>query len=152
MREEVQSMSLEENKALVRRFNTEAFDEGDLSAAQRYLAPDFLNHVSGKRGIEDMQRIIRYVRAAFPDGRQEVDQEVAEGDLVVQLITSTGTHTGEILHMPWGPVAPTGRPVSWQSVRIYRIVGGKIAEHWAVRDDLRMLLQLGALPRGVPAT
>ena len=84
-------MSLEENKALVRRFNTEAFDEGDVSAAQRYLAPDFLNHVSGKRGVEEMQRIIRYVRAAFPDGRLEVEQEVAEGDLVVQLITSTGT-------------------------------------------------------------
>jgi predicted SnoaL-like aldol condensation-catalyzing enzyme len=88
-------MSLEENKALVRRFNKEAFDDGDLSATERYLAPDFLNHVSGKRGIEDMQRIIRYVRAAFPDGRMEVDQEIAEGDLVVQLITSTATQTGE---------------------------------------------------------
>ncbi|HVD51176.1 MAG TPA: ester cyclase [Candidatus Udaeobacter sp.] len=143
-------MSLEENKALVRRFNKEAFDEGDLSAAERYLAADFLNHVSGKRGIEDMQRIIRYVRAAFPDGRQQIDQEIAEGDLVVQLITSTGTHTGEVLHMPWGPIAPTGKPVSWQSVRIYRIVHGKIAEHWAVRDDLRMLVQLGALPGARP--
>ncbi len=144
-------MSLEENKALVRRFNHEAFDEGDLGAADCYLAPDFLNHVSGKRGIEDMQRIIKYVRAAFPDGRQRVDQEVAEGDLVVQLITSTGTHTGEILHVPWGgAIAPTGKAVSWQSVRIYRVVDDKIAEHWAVRDDLRMLMQLGAFPEGGP--
>lgn len=104
-------MSLEENKALVRRFNHEAFDEGDLGAAERYLAPDFLNHVSGKRGIEDMQRIIKYVRAAFPDGRQRVDQEVAEGDLVVQLITSTGTHTGE------NPSRALGRSdrADWQS-------------------------------------
>lgn len=150
MRDEVISMSVEENKALVRRFNNEAFAEGDPSAAERYLAPDFLNHVSGKRGIEDMQRIIRYVRAAFADGRQEIEQEIAEGDLVVQLITSSGSHTGEVLHMPWGPIAPTGRHVSWQSVRIYRIVEGKIAEHWAVRDDLRMLMQLGAFPEGGP--
>jgi len=108
-------MTLEENKALVRRFNEEAFDDGDVSASERYLASDFLNHVSGKRGIEDMQRVIRYVRSAFSDGRVEVDQEVAEDDLVVQLITSTGTHTGEVLHTPWGPIAPTGRHVSWQA-------------------------------------
>ncbi len=63
----------------------------------------------------------------------------------MQLITSTGTHQGEI-RMPWGTIPPTGRRVSWQSVRIYRIADGKIAEHWAVRDDLTMLLQLGALP------
>ena len=143
-------MSLEENKALVRRFNKEAFDDGDVSASERYLASDFLNHVSGKRGIEDMQRIIRYVRTAFSDGRVEIDQEVAEGDLVVQLITSTGTHTGEVLHTPWGSIAPTGRHVSWQSVRIYRVVDGKIAEHWAVRDDLGMLRQLGVLPQAGP--
>src|ERR1700756_1475058 len=101
-------MSLEENRALVRRFNKEAFHDGDLGATERYLAPDFFNHVSGKHGIEDMQRIIQYVRAAFPDGRQEIDKEIAEGDLVVQLITSTGTHTGQVLHVPWGPIAPTG--------------------------------------------
>ena len=144
-------MSIEENKALVRRFNKEAFDDGDVTATERYLAPDFLNHVSGKRGIEDMQRIIRYVRSTFSDGRVEVDLEVAEDERVVQLITSTGTHTGEILHTPWGPIAPTGRHVSWQSVRIYRIVDGKIAEHWAVRDDLGMLRQLGVLPQGGPS-
>jgi hypothetical protein len=40
-------MSLDQNKALIRRFNKEAFEDGDLSAIERYLAPDFLNHVSG---------------------------------------------------------------------------------------------------------
>ncbi len=87
-------------QSLGRRFNKEAFEDGDLSATERYLAPDFLNHVSGKRGAKDMKRIIRYVRDAFPDGRQDVDLEIAEGDLVVELITSTGTHTGEVAHTP----------------------------------------------------
>src|SRR5258706_4257402 len=143
-------MAMADKTAVVRRLHPEAVGEGDLSAGGRYVAPDFLSRVSGKRGIEDMQRIIRYVRAPFPDGRQQVDQEIAEGDLIVQLITSTGTHTGEILHMPWGAIAPTGKAVSWQSVRIYRVVDGKIAEHWAVRDDLRMLVQLGAFPVSPP--
>jgi predicted ester cyclase len=138
-------MSLEENKALVRRLNHEAFDLGDLEAPARYLASDFLNHVSGQRGVEDFQRIIRMIRAAFPDGQITVDQEVAEGDLVMQVLTSTGTHLGEF-RMPWGTIPPTGKPVSWQSVRIYRVVDGKITEHWAVRDDLTLLMQLGFRP------
>ena len=138
-------MSLEDNKVLVRRFNHEAFNEGDVTAPEKYLAPDFLNHVSGKRGIEDFIRVMGYVQAVFPDGRITIDQEVAEGDLVVQVITSTGTQMGE-LRMPWGSIPPTGKRVSWQSVRIYRVIDGKIAEHWAVRDDITMLMQLGALP------
>src|SRR5438309_10099649 len=99
-------MSLDQNKALVRRFNKEAFEDGHLSATERYLAPDFLNHVSGKRGAEDMKRIIRYVRDAFPDGRQHVDLEIAEGDPVAERSTSTGTHTGDVAHTPCGPCAP----------------------------------------------
>jgi predicted ester cyclase len=138
-------VSLEENKALVRRFNEEAFNQGDVSAGERYLAPDVFNHVSGKRGIEDFQRIVRYVRAAFPDGRSTFDQVIAEGDRVMILITSTGTHGGEI-QLPGRTIPPSGKPVSWQSVHIYRIAGGKIAEHWAVRDDLTLLRQVGASP------
>jgi predicted ester cyclase len=138
-------MSIEENKALVRRLNQEAFNQGDATAPEKYLAPDFLNHVSGKRGIEDFRRIMGYVQAIFPDGQTTVDQEVAEGDLVMQVLTSTGTHLGE-LRMPWGTIPPTGKRVSWQSVRIYRVVDGKIVEHWAVRDDLTLLMQLGVLP------
>jgi predicted ester cyclase len=144
-------MTPEENKALVRRLNHEAFNLGDESAAEKYLAADFLNHTSGKRGIEDFRRIVRYVRAAFPDGRSTFDQEIAEGDRVMLLMTSSGTHLGEI-HVPWGTIPPTGKRVSWQSVRIYRIEDGKIAEHWAVRDDLTMLLQIGALPVQAQAT
>jgi hypothetical protein len=29
---------------------------------------------------------------------------------------------------------------------VYRVADGRIREHWAVRDDLGMLRQLGALP------
>ena len=37
--------------------------------------------------------------------------------------------------------------MSVRHVHLYRVADGKIAEHWAVRDDLGMLLQLGALPQ-----
>jgi hypothetical protein len=65
------------------------------------MAPDFLNHMSGKRGIEDFLPITGYVQGVFPDGQITIDQEIAEGDLVFPVITSTGTQTGE-LRMPLG--------------------------------------------------
>jgi hypothetical protein len=40
---------LEDNKELIRRYTRAVFDEGDVAAVDEYLAPDFYNHVSGKR-------------------------------------------------------------------------------------------------------
>ena len=54
------------------------------------------------------------------------------------LCTSRGTQTGEFLGR-----APTGRSVSVQQIHIFRIEDGLIAEHWACRDDVGMLRQLG---------
>ena len=59
-------------------------------------------------------------------------------------VTWSGTHKGEA-SMPWGKISPTGKPFSVRHVHIYRLIDGKITEHWAVRDDLGMLLQLGVL-------
>lgn len=37
------STTVEENKELVRRYTREVFDEGDVDAVDRFLAPDFYN-------------------------------------------------------------------------------------------------------------
>lgn len=52
----------------------------------------------------------------------------------------TGRHTG-----PWQGLAATGRSFSSEQVHILRFLDGKAIEHWAVRDDLRMLRDLGVL-------
>ena len=43
-------------------------------------------------------------------------------------------------------IEPTGKRVSPQQSHWFRVVDGKVAEHWAVRDDLGTLRQVGALP------
>jgi predicted ester cyclase len=55
--------------------------------------------------------------------------------------TMTGTHEGELMG-----VAPTGEVVAAQQSHWFRVVDGTMAEHWAVRDDLDMLQQLGVIP------
>ena len=138
-------MSAEENKSIVRRFNEEVFGGGDVDAVDRYLAPDILNHPTGVRGTEDWKRIVRHTKSHFPTSSMTIEHLIAEDDIVMIHITWSGTQQGEI-RMPWGTIPPSGKSYTVQHVHIYRIVDGKIAEHWAVREDLGLLLQMGALP------
>ncbi len=41
---------------------------------------------------------------------------------------------------------PTGKPITVTAIVIDRIVNGRIVEHWAGRDDLGLLQQLGLIP------
>jgi predicted ester cyclase len=43
---------------------------------------------------------------------------------------------------------PAPGTFSAEHIHIYRVIEGKLAEHWVVRDDLAMLRQLGVLPAG----
>ena len=59
-------------------------------------------------------------------------------DLVLVWVTVTGTHVGSAF--PWlGSRPASGRRVTWGQVHVFRLAMGKITEHWAVRDDLRVL-------------
>jgi predicted ester cyclase len=63
---------------------------------------------------------------------------IAEGDLVACRVTWSGTHRGSFLG-----VAATNLPFSVEHMHVFRVTNGQIAEHWAVRDDLAMLGQIG---------
>ena len=89
-----------------------------------------------------MKQWVRALRRAFPDLRAIVEDEIAEGDTVVQRLTLSGTHRGTFLGLP-----ATGRRATWQLVAIQRLGrDGKFAEHWSSPDLFDLLRQLGALP------
>jgi predicted ester cyclase len=69
-----------------------------------------------------------------------VEDAAADGQTVAIRGTMTATHEGELMG-----IAPTGKRVAAQQSHWFRVVDGKVAEHWAVRDDLSML-QLGVIP------
>ncbi len=80
--------------------------------------------------------------AAFPDTRFDIEDIIADGDMVAIRGTASGTHKGGEL---WG-IPPTGKRFAVEQVHWLRVAEGKVAEHWAVRDDLGMMHQLGAMP------
>lgn len=136
-------MSIEENKALVRRY-FEAIDRRkDLAVIDEFLAPNFVSHTETTFGadIEGQKKIFEMTLRAFPNGHHVIEDMIAEGDKVVTRITGYGTHTGELLK-----IAPTGTDITYTGVAIHRIEGDKIVEHWQQQDTLGLLQQLGLVP------
>jgi predicted ester cyclase len=137
-------MSVDENKALFRRTYEELLNVGDLSVADQLVASEFINHEAppGRdRGPESMRGLAVMLRTAFPDLHFEIEQLVAEGEVVAGRLTMSGTHEGPLMGTP-----PTGRSVRQEHMHFVRFEDGKAVEHWGVRDDLGMLQQLGLVP------
>ena len=137
-------MSVEENKAIVRRFFEEIFNQGDLSVADEIVAADFVNHnpAPGQTpGVEGLKEFVVDLRTAFPNVVFTIDDEVAEGDKVAIRWTCRGTHEAE-----FGRIPATGKHVEFSALNIHRVVGGKIQEGWLKWDTLDYLQQLGVIP------
>lgn len=139
-------MSADENKALIRRY-FEAIDTacktGNASILDEFLAPDFVTHTPfpGMPPTREGAKQIFMAFVASAPGSHVVDDLIAEGDKVVGRITANGTHEGELLG-----IARTGMHIRMTGMTIWRIVDGKIVEHWSEMNVLGLLQQLGALP------
>jgi predicted ester cyclase len=106
---------------------------------------DIVNHqpdAEPARGRNLFQEAVAGVMTAVPDSRWDISDLMAEGDRVAVRITWSGTYHGEHFR---GFDIPHPKPFSVEHIHIYRVLQGRLAEHWVVRDDLAMLAQLGAV-------
>jgi predicted ester cyclase len=135
-------MSLEENKAVVRRFVDE-LNQGNLEIIDECVSRDFFNY-SPPAGAETAPEVIRPlvsdVLTAFPDFKLDVSDFVDEGDVVTFRLTMDGTHSNSL----WGAPS-TGKHTSWTSTVTGRFSDGKFAFSW---EDLPVPALLGLL-RGI---
>ncbi len=136
----------EENKALVRRFYEEVLNNGNFDVVDELSAADFVDHNPPPgvgAGLEGVKQAIGMYRSAFPDLKIEVEEQVAEGNLVVSRLSGSGTHTGEFMGIP-----PTGRRTEGVTTfDMIRIVDGKAVERWGVVDQASLMMQLGVMPQ-----
>ncbi len=91
--------------------------------------------------LEGMRAAASMFRAAFPDWHSELHLLIAEGDLVAEVFTASGTHRGEVMG-----VAPSGQAISLRGINVFRVHDGRISERWGRLDDLGFLQQLGLAP------
>jgi steroid delta-isomerase-like uncharacterized protein len=136
-------VSVEEHKALIRRFYEEVWGRGNTDVAFEVFADDYVRHdpraAEALPGPHGQKKIADDFRTAFPDLEFTIDVIVGEGDYVVGRWTAAGTNLG-----PWGGREPTRRRATFSAVNIFRFGDGKVAEIWNHRDDLGLIEQLGA--------
>lgn len=137
-------MSIEENKKTVR-----SIFEADLATVDidrlvdQLFTPDFVDHNPEPwqaPGSEGVKQYIRELNRAFPDIKFTLKDIIAEGDKVATRTVVTGTHKGDFSGIP-----PTGKTFSVDDFDVFRVVDGKIVEHWGILDTHKMLVQLGAI-------
>ena len=136
----------ERNKAVVEEFDS-ILNTRDLSRLDELCTQDMVNHALASGRPEGLQGTREFLASSFgksfaSDNWRQLNV-IAEGDYVIQ----HGVRGGE---WPGGPFlgfhAEPGE-YAREVVFVYRLENGKIAERWAIRDDLTMLRQLGALPK-----
>lgn len=139
-------MDVEHNKAVVAQFDELGNQGGDLSILDTICTPDMVNHALAAHmppGLEGTREFLRRARRAVHGGRWITSIVVAADNMVVQFGSRELTWPGGSLMGFETPAGTATRDVAFA----YRLVDGRIAERWAVRDDLSMLVQLGALRR-----
>jgi steroid delta-isomerase-like uncharacterized protein len=137
-------MPIEENKALIRRFYEEVFNNKNPVALDDFYAPDHLDHTLPPGlpvGPEGTRQAIAMMLEGFPDLQVTIEDMIAEGDKVVTRFTTHGTQRGQL-----GGIPPTGKQVAVSTIEITRIADGKIVEDWGLDDRMGMLQQLGLVP------
>ena len=123
------------------RTQIDYFGAGRYDQAGQMVTPDYVDHEAPPGtppGPEGANAVLRWLRGAFADLSYEILDAFGDGDRVAVRLITRGTHTGEFMGAP-----PTGRHFEMEAIHLYRIADGKVAEHWAKRDDLGLARQLG---------
>ncbi|BBH68289.1 hypothetical protein ACTI_49740 [Actinoplanes sp. OR16] len=131
---------------------------GDLGDLEHVVHPQATNREAKDeppacrgRGPAAFAATAQWLRSAFADLAFDVHDAVTEGELTVVHCTMSGRQVGAFLaYDERGEVAqafpPTGRTFAITQTHWFRMEGGRVAEHWANRDDMGLARQLGWIP------
>lgn len=118
-------------------------NDRDVGALDGLLTADFVDHEAPgpvPPGPDGYRRTLGFVTEVLGI-RYEVCEEIVTPDRVVVRARAHGCGVAA-LH----GVAAAGRPYAMDTIHVFRTEGPLIAEHWGVRDELGVLVQLGVVP------
>ena len=133
-------MSIESNKALLRREQEEFWGQGSEAIATELFAAQVIEADVQIMTPDDLIAVQRRQRSAAPDLQVRVLDMLGEGDRVMARIEASGTHQGE-----WAGIAATGRHFTISGMVMRQVVDGKIVARWDNLDMLAVMQQIGAL-------
>jgi len=132
------------NRAVILRFGDRVNRKEDMTAIDEAVATEYVQHsiMPVAAGIQGLRDFYKKFRAAFPDLHYTAEDSRAEGDTVAVRMTVRMTHRGEFMGVP-----ATGNPVIVTKMDFWRLMSGKVVEHWDAVDRLGMMQQLGVVPK-----
>lgn len=139
-------MSVEKNKAVIRRHVEEVFNKANLSVADEIISPEYVYHgpLGEFKGVDGFKQMVAMARKALPDIHYTLDEMVAEGETVAVRYTMTGTFKGELAGIP-----PTGKSIKQTQAFFYHFKNGKELAALPFSDMLTFYQQLGIpIPAG----
>ena len=139
----METNTLESNKKIARQF-FEYFAKGDVQQIENLWGSDYQLHFPGRPkalGKEESKQLLKDYSTGFPDKEMKVEDQVAEGDLVVTRTNVKGTHKGT-----FQGISASNKKMEVTVIAIHRIVDGKIVEEWTEFDAYGMMKQIGAIP------
>jgi predicted ester cyclase len=115
-------MSTEQNKETVHEFMMQVLTGQNLDVADEVLSRNYVNHMTGA-DLEGFKQMLFGMSNAFSDMQIDIDDLIAEGDVVVARWKMDLTHSGSLMGEP-----PTGKRISSRGLTYYRLVNGQIVE------------------------
>ena len=118
----------------------------DIDAFAALFDEAYVNHQSSAAapppaaGLTPKQGTVGFFAArlkGIPDLSVAIEALVATEDRCAASFVYTGTHQGVLLGVP-----ATGKTLRFTSCDIFRVAGGKIAEHWGMGDIAGVLAQI----------
>ncbi len=137
-------MSTQTKKAIVRRLMEQVWKNLRIDLIEEFFTEEVVEHfarISPQPGMEGVREAANIILNAFPDFQLTIEDEIAEGDKVVNRWTMWGTHQGELPGIP-----ATGKQVTQSGVTIFHLSNARVAEFWILTDKLSMMHQLGVIP------
>jgi predicted ester cyclase len=141
---EAKTVLCEMNRATVRR-TFEIISSGADDRAAEVVTDDYVNHAANQQppecrvpGPAGFAAAIRWINAIFSDLQFEEKLLTCDEDHAAFHCVMTGRQTGML-----GGIVPTGCTVSIAQTHRFRMVGGRIAEHWLTQNEVSLPQQMG---------
>lgn len=134
----------EANLKVVSRIWDEMWNLGNFDNLETVFASDYWGHLPmmDVHGPAQFRQLVSAYRTAYPDVHLTVEDIFGMGDKLAVRWTSRGTHLGEMMGMP-----PSGNKIEIMGISLFRVENGKVAEEWEGFDTLKMMQQIGAIPK-----
>ena len=140
-------MGANSTEDVVRSFHQELWGAGDVSAVDRYVAPDAVVEMTGSEGatVEVLRADVERYVAAFDEVSTEILDLVAHGDRAALWWRTSGRHVG-----PYGDIAPepTGARITMEGVDFVTVADQRIVAMRSFWDAATVYRQFGLLPSG----